>query len=167
MKTKNPNIPNQVMLSEHFSLAEFEKSETARQYGIDNSVPTVYIPTLQQLCRTVLEPLREFAGQPIIITSGYRCPALNIKVGGVYASQHTLGEAADIRLPRTEYTSWEDGQSHTDMETAHRWLTFLKEHTDFDQLILERNNGLDYWLHVSCRQKRAKNRHQVLSLRKE
>ncbi|MBQ8225577.1 MAG: peptidase M15 [Bacteroides sp.] len=180
------------MLSEHFSLAEFEKSETARQYGIDNNVPTVYIPTLQQLCRTVLEPLREFAGRPIIITSGYRCPALNIKVGGVYASQHTLGEAADIRLPRTEYTSWKDGQSHTDMETAHRWLTFLKEHTDFDQLILEcsskpsgepsslelsrgaaelrrsqTDNGLDYWLHVSCRQKRSKNRHQVLSLRKE
>ena len=94
-----------IQLSEHFTLEEFERSTVARQYGIDNTVPVQYIPTLQQLCHTLLEPLRAFAGQPIIITSGYRCNALNVKVGGVYASQHTLGEAADIRLPQTAYTS--------------------------------------------------------------
>ena len=155
-----------IQLSEHFTLEEFERSTVARQYGIDNTVPVQYIPTLQQLCHTILEPLRAFVGQPIIITSGYRCNALNVKVGGVYASQHTLGEAADIRLPQTAYTSWKDGRPHTDMETAYRWLTFLKDHTDFDQLILETTNGLDYWLHISCRKNSTKNRHQVLTLKK-
>lgn len=153
-------------LTEHFSLAEFQRSETATKHGIDNQVPLQYIPTLQQLCRTILEPLRAFAGQPIIITSGYRSNALNIRVGGVYASQHTLGEAADIRLPQTPYTSWKDGRSHTCMQTAQRWITFLRENTNFDQLILETTNGLDYWLHISCRKNPKKNRHQVLYLDK-
>jgi len=150
-----------IKLSEHFTLEEFQYSAVAQSHGIDNTVPTVYVPTLQQLCRTILEPLRAFAGQPIIISSGYRCSALNIRVGGVYASQHTLGEAADIQLPKTDYTSWKDNLRHTDMEVAVRWFTFLKEHTDFDQLILETTNGMDYWIHVSCRKNRKKNRHQV------
>ena len=149
-------------LTEHFSLKEFEASTVATAHGIDNTVPVQFIPTLEQLCRTILEPLRAYAGQPIIISSGYRCSTLNIKVGGVYASQHTLGEAADISLPKTEYTSWKDNLRHTDMDIAHRWFTFLKEHTDFDQLILETKNGLDYWIHVSCRKNRKKNRHQVI-----
>ena len=153
-----------MQLSEHFSLSEFEKSETAKKHGIDNRIPVQYIPTLQQLCHTILEPLRFFVGGPVIITSGYRCNALNVKVGGAYASQHTLGEAADIRLPKTVYTSWDDHQPHTDLEAAHRWLAFIRDHTDFDQLILETKNGKDYWLHVSCRKNRKKNRHQVLHL---
>ena len=148
-------------LSEHFTLSEFACSVVARQHGINNTIPVQYIPTLQQLCTTILEPLREFAGQPIVISSGYRCSALNVKVGGVYASQHTLGEAADIRLPMTSYTSWADGLQHTDMDIAHRWFAFLKDHTNFDQLILETANGKDYWIHVSCRKNREKNRHQV------
>lgn len=160
MKTTLIPTP-ELKLSEHFTLREFTHSDVARTNGIDNTVPLQYIPTLQQLCNTILEPLREFAAQPVIISSGYRCSALNVKVGGVYASQHTLGEAADIRLPKTPYTSWADNRQHTDMDVAHRWFTFLKEHTDFDQLILETQNGKDYWIHVSCRKNRSKNRHQV------
>ena len=94
---------NDLRLSEHFMLSEFERSETAEKYGIDNTVPSQYIPALQQLCREVLEPLRAFVGGPIVISSGYRCNQLNVKVGGAYASQHTMGEAADIRLPLTSY----------------------------------------------------------------
>ena len=52
-------------LSEHFTLAEFERSATAQACGIDNSVPSQYIPTLQQLCKEVLEPRRRFVGGPL------------------------------------------------------------------------------------------------------
>ena len=149
-------------LSEHFTLAEFEKSATAAAHGINNSVPSQYVPVLQQLCKEVLEPLRSYVGKPIIISSGYRCNQLNVKVGGAYASQHTLGEAADIQLPQTSYTAWDDHKKHTDLETAKRWFDFLENHTDFDQLILETSNGKDYWIHVSCRKNRRKNRHQVI-----
>lgn len=149
-------------LTEHFTLQEFERSATAEKYHINNSVPSQYIPVLQQLCKEVLEPLRSFVGKPIIISSGYRCNQLNVKVGGAYASQHTLGEAADIQLPQTSYTAWDDHKKHTDLETAKRWFDFLENHTDFDQLILETANGKDYWIHVSCRRNRKKNRHQVI-----
>ena len=153
---------NDLRLSPHFTLKEFEKSATADKYKINNSVPPQYIPVLQQLCQQVLEPLRSYVGQPIIISSGYRCNQLNVKVGGAYASQHTLGEAADIRLPVTSYTAWDDNKQHTDMEVANKWFDFLERHTDFDQLILETSNNKDYWIHVSCRKNRRKNRHQVI-----
>ena len=169
-------------LSEHFTLAEVERSATATANGIDNTCPSQYIPALEQLCKTILEPLREYAGQPIIISSGYRCNQLNVKVGGVYASQglsdcavrhrggdqsaqqgsqHTLGEAADIFIPKTPYTDWDDNHAHTDMDIAHKWFDFLEHHTDFDQLILETSNGRDYWIHVSCRKNKKANRHQI------
>ena len=155
----------QLKLSAHFTLAEFERSATATALGIDNSCPSQFVPTLQQLCKTILEPLRAYinlpenkmpspAGEgrgeaPVIISSGYRCPLLNLKVGGVYASQHTVGEAADIRVP--------------DMDTARQWFDWLQHNVDFDQLILETANGKDFWIHVSCRKCMKRNRHQVIA----
>lgn len=161
-------------LTEHFTLREFERSAVAEANGIDNSVPSQYVPALQQLCQECLEPLRAFAnsitphkqgekeGVPIIISSGYRCNQLNIKVGGAYASQHTLGEAADIQIPKTPYTSWKDNRAHTDMDILSRWFEFLTTHTDFDQAIIETANDLDYWIHISCRKNKARNRHQII-----
>lgn len=151
-----------LQLTERFNLAEFERSATATANGIDNTVPSQFIPRLEQLCKVCLEPLREYAGQPIIIGSGYRCPSLNLKVGGTYASQHTMGEAADIHIPKTAYTDWDDNKAHTDMELAKSWFTFLEHNVDFDQLILETENGRDYWIHISCKKNRSKNRHQVI-----
>ena len=118
-------------LSEHFSLSEFERSATATKLGIDNSVPSQYIPALQQLCKEILEPLRAFTGQPIIISSGYRCPQLNIKVGGVYSSQHTLGEACDIRIPEYDFTG-EQGQRFTNTDILDRWFTWIMNNCDYD-----------------------------------
>ena len=79
----------------------------------------------------------------------------------------TLGEAADIQIPKTAYTAWDDNLRHTDMETAEKWFSWLQTHTDFDQLIMETSNGRDYWIHVSCRKNRKANRHQVLRLTKK
>lgn len=156
-----------LQLSEHFMLKEFERSATATANGIDNRVPSQYIPALEQLCKTILEPLRTFAGQPIIISSGYRSNALNIKVGGAYASQHTVGEAADIHIPVTPYTEWDDNKAHTDKDLAECWFSWLQANTDFDQLIMETYNTRDFWIHVSCRKNKTKNRHQVLRLAKK
>ena len=151
-----------LLLSPHFKLAEFERSATATKLGIDNRVPSHYIPVLQQLCQEILEPLRDFAQQPVVISSGYRCPQLNIKVGGVYSSQHTLGEACDIRLPVSKHTTQRDGKAHTDKEILNSWFDWIVTNTDFDQAIIETANGKDFWIHVSCRQNKRKNRHQVI-----
>lgn len=45
-----------------------------------------------------LELLRKKLGQPIIITSGYRCQTHNKSVGGAKKSQHMNGRAADIQV---------------------------------------------------------------------
>lgn len=44
-----------------------------------------------------LETLRDMAGCPLVITSGYRCPAHNCAVGGAKDSQHVKGTAADVK----------------------------------------------------------------------
>lgn len=43
-----------------------------------------------------LQKIRDHFGKPIIITSGYRCPTHNKKIGGATGSRHTKGQAADI-----------------------------------------------------------------------
>lgn len=50
---------------------------------------------------TILELLRKELGKPIIITSGYRTPQHNTKVGGAKYSYHMRGMAADIRVDGT------------------------------------------------------------------
>ena len=148
-------------LSEHFTLSEFESSATATRLGIDNSVPSRFIPALEQLCKEILEPLREFAQQPVVISSGYRCPQLNIKVGGVYSSQHTLGEACDIRIPEYDFKG-KQGQRFTNTDILDRWFTWIMNNCDYDQLIKETTDRRIYWIHVSCRANKSKNRHQVI-----
>ena len=76
------NKQNDIQLSEHFSLSEFTKSITAERLGIDNKPGYEHILAMRNLCREVLEPLRQHYGHPIRITSGYRCEELNsVKVG--------------------------------------------------------------------------------------
>ena len=135
-------------LSEHFKLAEFERSDVARQLQIDNRVPAELIPSLRTLCREVLEPLRQHVGKPIRINSGYRCPALNgsEQVQGQTNSQHLKGEAADIRLD-----SVAEGRD---------WFKWLMDNTNVDQLIWERK-GSTCWIHVSCKPRPEENRHHV------
>lgn len=43
-----------------------------------------------------LDALRELAGEPIYVTSGYRDPEHNAAIGGAPNSFHTRGMAADI-----------------------------------------------------------------------
>jgi uncharacterized protein YcbK (DUF882 family) len=80
----------------YFTINELTRSTTARLNGIDNTPSQQVINNLTALVDNVLDPLREAWGKPIHVNSGYRCKALNTAVGGVPASQHMLGEAADI-----------------------------------------------------------------------
>ena len=140
----------QLLLSPHFALGEFLRSGTAIKYGIDNTPQqAIIIVRLTALCEQVLEPLRQHCGI-ITITSGYRCPRLNLAVHGVPASQHTLGEAADIFIPNEE--------------TLRKYVLFITEQCEFDQLILEPRGaapGKHRWLHVSYTLRR-RNRREVV-----
>lgn len=45
-----------------------------------------------------LQELRDLAGLPVRVTSGYRCSEHNRAIGGATRSQHLLGTAADISV---------------------------------------------------------------------
>lgn len=84
-------------ISKDFSYREFESSPTAVSRGICNVITTWSVrDAIKELTESVLQPLRDKVGHPLRINSGYRCPELNKAVGGVPASQHVKGEAADI-----------------------------------------------------------------------
>ena len=51
----------------------------------------------------ILESVRNELGKPVVITSGYRTPAHNEKVGGKPNSSHLKGLAADIACKDSRY----------------------------------------------------------------
>ena len=80
----------------YFSIEELAKSASAERLAIDNTPPRAARKMLTILVEQLLDPIRRRYGAPIIVTSGYRCPALNTAVGGVANSHHIVGCAADI-----------------------------------------------------------------------
>lgn len=80
----------------YFAVSEFVRSETADKRGIDNRLPKDLLTNVQALVDNVLDPLREAWGKPIIVSSGYRCPALNKAVKGSATSDHCFDEETEL-----------------------------------------------------------------------
>lgn len=88
-------------ISKNFSYREFEASRTAEEKGICNVICSFDVrDAIKSLVDNVLQPLRDIAGVPLQINSGYRCEELNAAIGGVPTSQHVKGEAADVAFPQ-------------------------------------------------------------------
>jgi zinc D-Ala-D-Ala carboxypeptidase len=84
-------------LSAHFSLEEMIATQ---QRGLDNRPTPAVLKRLKATAR-VLEEVRALLGNaPMLITSGYRSPAVNRAVGGSATSAHMRGEAADFICPK-------------------------------------------------------------------
>lgn len=123
----------------YFTIDELTASATARKKGLKNIPNEEERLNLIALVAAVLDPLRERYGKPIIVTSGYRCAALNKCVGGVTGSQHRKGEAADIVTKEGAKGNFELGR-------------LIVECGQFDQVIFEdcgKNDLLPQWIHVS------------------
>ena len=133
-----------LMLSEHFSVDEFTFSATAQAMGIINTPGSLELANLGFLCREVLEPARRVIGEPIHITSGYRCLALNRAVGGVAQSYHVRGLAADLHIVSDAHAS--------------RLANALNAQPYCDLILVEHAHGAS-WLHVQVR--RLSPRHRV------
>lgn len=134
----------QLMLSEHFSIDELTFSATAKAMGIVNCPSRSEIDNLRFLCQEVLEPARKVIGEPIHVTSGYRCLALNRAVGGVTQSYHLRGLAADLHI---------NSDAH-----ASRLADALNAQPYCDLILVEHAHGTS-WLHVQAR--KLSPRHRV------
>jgi len=132
-----------MQLSEHLTLAEATKSQTATRLGIDNSPTIAHLESLRSVAKNIFEPIRNHFGVPIAVTSGYRSKALNDAIRGSRRSQHCHGQALDIDADVFGRI--------TNGEIFH----YIKSNLDFDQLIWEfgdephDTNANPDWVHVS------------------
>lgn len=135
-------------LTPHFMLYELTRSGVAADHNLANRPDAAQTAALEALCRHVLEPLRHRFG-PIVVSSGYRSPAVNRLIpGAAPTSQHLRGEAADIVIGTPE--------------RGVALYRYIRDRLDFDQLIWEPIGAEQpRWLHVSYTLRR-KNRHCVL-----
>ena len=95
IKTYSKKHDSGIKLSNSFRVGEFACKDGSDKIIID----TALVDYLQRI--------RNWAGVPIIISSGYRTPTYNAKIGGASQSKHTQGKAADIYVERRHKNIYE------------------------------------------------------------
>ena len=79
----SPASPFSALITPHITLGEFALNDEARRFTHQHQIATA-----AELA-AFLERVRvAFGGKPVIITSGYRPPAINRSVGGASSSEH-------------------------------------------------------------------------------
>ena len=134
-----------------FTLEEFLTSSTARQRSIENMPSFEIVEHLNELA-LFLDGLRKAWGSGIIISSGYRCDALNKAVNGVSDSLHKKGWAADIQPANGKFEEFK--------KFVVNWL----KDKDFDEAIIEKNSRGKQWLHLGLYNNSGQQRHNSFSL---
>ena len=125
-------------LSKNLSLRECTKSITAQRLGIDNEPEKEVIENLKSIANKVFQPVRDYFGCPIYVSSGYRSPRLNRAVNGSKNSQHVSGQALDL-----------DADVFGKIRNADIFR-YIKDNLEFDQLIWEfGDEDNPDWVHVS------------------
>ena len=139
-------------LSKSFTLNELIKSQEAIRLGIENIPNKEHIENLKILCEKILQPLRDYYGLPVSISSGYRSVALCEAIGSSAKSQHTKGQAADFEIFNVANKEVAD---------------FIVQNLEYDQCILEfwnENEPNSGWVH--CSYAFVANRRQYLKAQK-
>ena len=130
-------------ISKYFTIQELiatspENQAKLRALGLHNVPNLAVLTNLTSLAKFVLDPVREFIGGPLAVTSGYRSPKLNEFVGGSPSSQHMVGCACDL-------------DAHVyGVGTNAQFFWCIVNRLDFDQVIWEFGTDLEPdWVHVS------------------
>ena len=135
------------MLSKNFSLDELTFSQTASRKKINNTPDAATLSNLKRLAEALEEVRSSLGNTPILISSGYRSPALNKAVGGSSKSTHMIGLAADFTAPHYG----------TVLATA---KAVAKSGIVFDQVIFEYGR----WVHLGLAESSKQARAELLSI---
>jgi hypothetical protein len=142
-------------ISNHLSLSEVTRSETAKRRGISNTPTAEHLENFKKLAENIFEPIREHFGVPIHVSSGYRSKELNSAIGGSLSSQHCQGEAIDIDMD-------DSGSGVTNADV----YNFIKDNLEFDQLIWEFGTDKNPdWVHVSYESKGKQRKQKLKAVR--
>lgn len=138
-----------ITITKNISLNELLASTTAKKYNIDNTPSQTILQNLIDASVNLYQPVREILGVPIIITSGYRCSALNKAVGGSSTSAHMSGYAIDFTAPKFG----------TPKIIVPHIVRKLKENSiGFDQAIIEYPKSPRSWVHLGYKHPSGKQR---------
>ena len=88
MSIKTYQENNRVQLTKNFNSYEF-------RCGLGSPCACSTILIDDKLVE-FLQKIRDHFNAPLTITSAYRCPSYNSRIGGATGSYHTKGQAADI-----------------------------------------------------------------------
>jgi hypothetical protein len=115
-------------MTPHFTLAELTATSHRQFDNTPNESETANLQKLAEFLEVVKEALD---GKPVMISSGFRCKAVNDSVGSRDSSQHRTGQAADFKVP---------GMSPDAVVRA-----IIEAGLPYDQIIRE----FDAWTHIS------------------
>jgi len=133
-------------ISEHITLREATKSNTALRLNINNIPNDYQTGNMVAIAVNLFEPLRKWVGGPIRINSFFRSEKLNEAIGGSYkivngkkiqSSQHCQGRAMDI----------DDNFGH---KTNAEMFNYIRQNLNYDQMIWEFGDDANPdWVHIS------------------
>jgi hypothetical protein len=125
-------------LTDHLTLKEVIKSNTATRLGIDNTPTEEHELNLHLIASEIFEPIRTHFNVAIGISSGYRGKALNKAIGGSKTSDHCKGMALDI-----------DADIFGKLANVDIF-NYIKDNLEFKQLIWEFGTDTNpNWVHCS------------------
>jgi len=147
---------NDYNITKNFKFSELIYSNTAIKNKIQNNPTKDDLINMENLCKKILQPIRDKYNKPIKVNSCYRCPKLNKLVGGSATSDHMVGAAADIKAV--------DGNNKKLFDLI---LKMIKsKEIECRQLIWEYGTKkMPQWIHISINNKQHQiKKNQILYL---
>jgi uncharacterized protein YcbK (DUF882 family) len=116
-------------ISKNFTFEELVRTST----GYLNAPVNEQEINLRLLTAGILQPLRSYLNEKVVINSGYRSAQVNSEVGGSNNSFHLHGMAADIKV-----------------KSFHKAVDFIRDYLEFTELgIYHTETGIIRFLHVA------------------
>lgn len=146
------NIFRMLMLSKNLSYEEVVRSATAKRLGINNTPNARQISVLKSMAKGLFQPLRDYFGVPIFISSGFRCKELNEAISGSSKTSHHM-ILRDICAIDIDQDAISSPVSNADI------FYYIKDNLDYHTLIWEHGDDKNPgWVHVSFSKDSKKNK---------